>query len=230
MRARNIKPSFFKNEFLAECDPLARLLFIGLWCAADKNGFIEYRPKRLKIEILPYDSCNLTELLESLSNYGFITIWCKEVDGSDPVREFIEVDTFLVHQKPHVNEYDSGISDLLSLHETSSNYVKLSVTTCRKSLNDECGMMNDECGIPRKPKRKVKQKIPSIEAVKSYFIENGYTEDSAIKAFEYYKAGDWTDSKGNPVLNWKQKMRIVWFKDENKVRNLNQKTLEEQLS
>lgn len=39
MRARNIKPGFFSNDLLPECEPLARLLFIGLWCMADKLPF-----------------------------------------------------------------------------------------------------------------------------------------------------------------------------------------------
>ena len=34
-RTRSIKPSFFKNEYLAECEPMARLLFVGLWTLAD---------------------------------------------------------------------------------------------------------------------------------------------------------------------------------------------------
>ena len=46
-RARNIKPGFFANENLAECDPLARLLFAGLWCLADREGRLEDRPKRI---------------------------------------------------------------------------------------------------------------------------------------------------------------------------------------
>lgn len=37
-RARNIKPSFFKNEDLADLNPFDRLLFIGLWCLADREG------------------------------------------------------------------------------------------------------------------------------------------------------------------------------------------------
>ena len=57
---------------------------------------------------------------------------------------------------------------------------------------------------------------PLISEVKEYFKEKGYTEQSAIKAFEYYDVADWKDSKGNKVKSWKQKMQGVWFKDENK--------------
>ena len=65
---------------------------------------------------------------------------------------------------------------------------------------------------------------PSLDSVEQYFIDNGYTKESAKKAFDYYNASltggkrKWTDSKGNVVKNWKQKMRSVWFKEENKVK------------
>ena len=57
---------------------------------------------------------------------------------------------------------------------------------------------------------------PVISDVISYFEENGYTKQSAEKAFKYYSVANWKDSKGDQVKNWKQKMQGVWFKDENK--------------
>jgi hypothetical protein len=63
-RARNIKPGFFLNDELAECEPLARLLFAGLWCIADREGRLEDKPKRIKVEILPYDDCDIDYLLK----------------------------------------------------------------------------------------------------------------------------------------------------------------------
>lgn len=70
-----------------------------------------------------------------------------------------------------------------------------------------------------KERKKKKDFIPpSIQDIKTYFIENGYSETAAEKAFRYYEAGSppWHDSKGNPVKSWKQKMQSVWFKDENR--------------
>jgi hypothetical protein len=58
---------------------------------------------------------------------------------------------------------------------------------------------------------------PTLEEVKAYFKENGYTEASAIKAFNHYDADDWNDVNGKPVKNWKRKMNGVWFKPENKI-------------
>jgi uncharacterized protein YdaU (DUF1376 family) len=56
---------------------------------------------------------------------------------------------------------------------------------------------------------------PTISEVTEYFQENGYTEAAAVKAWNYYEAGNWKDSKGDQVKNWKQKMQGVWFKPEN---------------
>jgi hypothetical protein len=73
-----------------------------------------------------------------------------------------------------------------------------------------------------------KNKQPFLEEVISYFNENNYTTESATKAFNYYHP-EWKDSQGKRVLNWKQKMRGVWFKDENLIKGDEDLTLDQQL-
>ena len=102
-RARNVKPGFFKNELLAECDPLARILFAGLWCEADRAGRLEDRPRRLKAEYLPYDSCDVAQLLAQLTERGFIVRYV--TDG----RALIAIPMFTKHQNPHIREPASTI-------------------------------------------------------------------------------------------------------------------------
>jgi hypothetical protein len=58
---------------------------------------------------------------------------------------------------------------------------------------------------------------PSLSDVVDFFVENGYTSKSAEQAYNYYEQGKWSDSNGNKVKNWKQKMRGVWFRDEYKI-------------
>jgi len=102
-RARNIKPGFFKNETLAECSPLARLLFAGLWCLADRAGRLEDRPKRIRAEILPYDDGSVDDMLDELHQAGFILRYqVKE-------QRFIQVLNFTKHQNPHCREPESTI-------------------------------------------------------------------------------------------------------------------------
>lgn len=102
-RARNIKPGFFTNDVLAECSALARILFQGLWCHADREGRLEDRPRKLKAEILPYDDCNAEELLCQLESRGFIV---RYLHGSE---RFIQVVNFCKHQNPHIKESESTI-------------------------------------------------------------------------------------------------------------------------
>ena len=102
-RARSLKPSFFSNDALGEMDPLARLLFQGLWCLADRKGRLEDRPKRIKAEVLPYDNCDCDDLLQALADSGFILryVSCKE--------RYIQVVNFVKHQNPHAREPESTI-------------------------------------------------------------------------------------------------------------------------
>lgn len=102
-RARNIKPGFFANENLAECDPLARIMFAGLWCLADREGRLEDRPKRIRAELLPYDACDADDLLGQLQEHGFVLRY--ELGG----QRYIQVLNFCKHQNPHVKEAKSTI-------------------------------------------------------------------------------------------------------------------------
>ena len=102
-RSRNIKPGFFMNDELAEIDPLGRILFAGLWCIADREGRLEDRPKRIKAEVLPYDDCDVNDLLDQLAKHDFIIRY--GVDGE----RYIQVSNFSKHQNPHKNEATSII-------------------------------------------------------------------------------------------------------------------------
>ncbi len=102
MRSRNIKPGFFKNDGLWDCDPLARLLFIGLWCLADREGRLEDRPRRIKAEILPADECNVDDLLSQLQDVAKVIVRYEV----NKVR-VIQVLNFIRHQSPHAKEIDS---------------------------------------------------------------------------------------------------------------------------
>jgi len=102
-RARNIKPALWKNEDLAECSIWARFLFPGLWTLADREGRLEDRPKRIKAEVLPFDTVDVDPLLQELAQHSFIERY--EVGG----KRFIQVINFKKHQSPHYSESASVI-------------------------------------------------------------------------------------------------------------------------
>lgn len=102
-RSRNIKPGFFLNEDLAVLPFEARLLYIGLWTLADRDGRLEDRVKRIDAAVFPYDSVDTDKLLNLLAEHGFIVRY--EVDE----RRYIEIPTWHKHQRPHVKEVASVI-------------------------------------------------------------------------------------------------------------------------
>ncbi|MCD8195923.1 MAG: hypothetical protein LUE24_01905 [Lachnospiraceae bacterium] len=105
-RTRNIKPAFFDNDVLGNLPPLTRLLFIGLWCIADRDGRLEDRPRRIKKTLLGYDDVTTEEtdeMLQQLHDNDFIIRY--EVED---VR-YIQVTNFTKHQNPPMKEKNSEI-------------------------------------------------------------------------------------------------------------------------
>lgn len=107
-RIRTIKPEFFTDDEIGAMPPLHRLAFEGLWCHADREGRLEDRPIRLKVQILPYDDIDMDQVLTDLDRRGFIQRY--ELGG----RRLIQIRTFGKHQCPNVKEPASTIPALCS--------------------------------------------------------------------------------------------------------------------
>jgi hypothetical protein len=76
MRIRTIKPEFFMHDGLFEAEraeklPL-RIAFVGLWCAADREGRFKWEPRRLGAQILPFDDVDFSRVLHALATRAFI--------------------------------------------------------------------------------------------------------------------------------------------------------------
>ena len=117
-RTRQINPGFFTNDELADITPLGRLLFAGLWVIADREGRLEDRPKKIKAEILPYDNCDVDDLLNQLQNAGFIKRYKVDIPRTDQGNTMdtpkadvgiIQVVNFTKYQHPHRNESASTL-------------------------------------------------------------------------------------------------------------------------
>ncbi len=77
-------------------------------------------------------------------------------------------------------------------------------------------LINNNINLQDNKKEKVKKEKfipPTLEEVKKYAESRGRI-DLADKFYDYFNAGEWIDSKGNKVKNWKQKF-ITW-EDNNK--------------
>lgn len=201
-RSRNIKPGFFSNEYLAELEPLARILFIGLWCYADREGRLEDRPKRIKSDILPYDNCNVNKLLNSLvaSPEKFIVRYI--VDG----KSYIQINNFLKHQNPHIHELPSIIPPYESMVQepdkngTSTVYGTSMVQEPYQHQNRVIGMRESVIGLKESvnnddldsffeslwvlyPRKEGKGQVSKTQ--KEKLLKIGY--DEMVRAIERYK-------------------------------------------
>ena len=125
-RARNIKHSFFLNDDLADCEPLARILFIGLWTIADFKGNLEYKSRKIKAQLLPYDDVDIEALVSSLDKSRLISIY------SNTDSKYIHITNFVKHQNPHKNEKDKG-TDTPTMDDDNSKTVD---TIDSKPLSD----------------------------------------------------------------------------------------------
>lgn len=98
-RARNLKPSFFKDARVVSCSYEARLLFQGLWCLADYMGRLKYNPLEVKMEIFPADPVDVESCVKELADKKLIEIY-RDHSGAT----LVQVSNFTKHQNPHVNE------------------------------------------------------------------------------------------------------------------------------
>lgn len=117
---------FAKNDVLAELGPHAQLLFALLPCHADREGRLEDRSRRLKVEIFPYYDVDVDKLLDSLATCEERFIIRYEVEG----KRYIQINKFEKHQSPHHKEEDSlqaidqhGSSQLVTFDDGLINVV-----------------------------------------------------------------------------------------------------------
>jgi len=106
-RIRTIKPEFFQHEGLFDVErssglPL-RIAFAGLWTVADRSGRFEWRPRQLKLNILPYDECDFSAVLSSLESAGFVQRY--DVEG----KSYGYIPSWEKHQHINVREPSSTL-------------------------------------------------------------------------------------------------------------------------
>lgn len=143
MRMRTIRPEFFVDEDLTTLDPLTRILFMGLWCIADREGRLEDKPVRIKLQILPVDDCDVDAMLDELAAIGVIHRYtCEGL-------HLVQVKSFSRYQRPHVKE---SASVLPAMPRKGSGEEQPRSFPARRELRTENGdMENGECRTESAP-------------------------------------------------------------------------------
>jgi hypothetical protein len=97
-RIRSFKPEFFRHEKLQDLElenpgKYPMLVFEGLWSLCDKNGVFLFKPRHIKLDILPFLPFDMAETLKILEDSNFIIRYT--VDN----KEYGYIPTFLKHQR-----------------------------------------------------------------------------------------------------------------------------------
>lgn len=208
-RIRTVKPAHWNDKELSKITLQAHLLWIGMWNFSDDSGIIENDPLFIKAQIFPRRTDVRTEQVKSwldqLVKARFIVPFEFENQGYFVHR------TFRTHQK--IDKPQPSKVPIKVVENALNTFDEHSTSTPAVEYSK---------GEESKSKVKVKESRvfvpPTLLEVKEYFKEKGFSEASAIRAFDYYNNADppWTDRNGDQVRSWKSKMIAVWFKPENK--------------
>jgi hypothetical protein len=96
-RIRTIKPEFFTSDDICALSPLARLLYVALWCEADREGRLVWTPGVLKRRYLPDDDCDIAAVAGELVERGLVRLYGEGL---------AVIPTFTRHQ--HVNPREAS--------------------------------------------------------------------------------------------------------------------------
>jgi len=117
-RIRTIKPEFFTSEDIVSLTPLARLFYVSLWCEADREGRLEWKPGTFKLRYLPADNCDVSALGKELEGRGLIVLY--EIGG----KNYAEIPSFTRHQVINNRESASVLPGVPDASRTRGPRVK----------------------------------------------------------------------------------------------------------
>ena len=147
----------------------------------------------------------IKSILEELKNFRYLVVTKKMPNETASGRiEYV----YDIYEKPFNQKQEGkkqgvekqGVEkqEVVFLGQLNTNILN----TKNKILNNK---INNNSIIDKK-----KFKPPTLEEVQEYCKQRNNNVDPK-KFFDYYEVGDWKDSKGNKLKNWKQKL-ITWEK------------------
>ena len=127
-RNRMIRPEFFVDDKIAELSPWARLLFIGLWTVADRDGRMKYNQRVIGAQVFPHDEIEVAPLFAELLDRQLIQTY--EAEGV----KVLCIPNFRKHQKVHPHEPSANLPEPPeSMSRQSSDTVTAEQQQCHDS-------------------------------------------------------------------------------------------------
>lgn len=203
MPNRIIKETICTSEDLDKLSPEAEILFYRLIVKADDFGAYYGNESIVKSTCFPLRSDEIRsyevdEWLKELENAGLISMY-KANDG----RRYLKFTKWDKHQSIRAKKSKFPLPD------EDCKHLQADDCKCPRNPIQSNTIQNESESNSEKPKRKQKPfAAPTVEEVRAYCAEKELQFDP-VRFVQYYEAADWTDSKGKPVKNWKQKA-LMW--------------------
>lgn len=199
-RKRMIDPNIWQSEDFSKLSTLAKLVFIGLFSLADDEGRGRSNPIYLKSSLFPYEegirSADIDKTLSEISSNMSVVFY--SCDGSN-YYSLYNWNTWQKIDRPtasKIPEYDQESMQLL-FDEGSTNVRRGLAPNKNKNRIEKNKNKNRKEFVP-----------PTLDDVKKYVLDKSLRV-SAEQFYNYFTEGNWIDSKGNKVKNWKQKL-LTW--------------------
>lgn len=175
-RIRTTKPEFFRHEGLQDLEAAhpgqhTMLVFNALWGHCDKHGIFEFKPRALKLDILPYLQFDMAETLSILVEAGFIRV------GEARGKQWGHIQTFPEHQRitgkesqadskfPQVTEISWGSTGEISETQPGSTGEASEITGREgKGTRNEEGSVTRARDVPHETETAIFEIIATIKA------------------------------------------------------------------
>ena len=184
-----------------------------------KDSRISFKAKGLLCQMLSlpdgweYSVKGLAALASD--KYSAITSGLKELEEAGYFRREQRFDhgkfagyEYIISEIPHEKNSDFTFSENpISENTISGNPTQLNT----KESNTKESTTNKSIGTQTRKRKNLhtdKSIRPTIEQIKDYIAEKNLNVD-AQRFYDFFDAGEWIDSKGEPVRSWKQKL-ITW--------------------
>lgn len=203
---------YFSHDYEPTSDPKIQALL-------GEHGAVGYGIYWRIIEMLHSD-CNHKL---PFKKYLFLAIAKQMLTSAEQIEAIIQ-------QSINVYELFNSDAEYFWSNRVLRNFERRAELSEKRSVAGKAGAIakqnqaNTSKGKKRKGKNIIRKSIkkeftpPLIEDVKKYFTDNGYKPEIGERAFKSYSVANWIDSKGNSIINWKQKMINVWFRPEHKIK------------
>ena len=168
-------------------------------CWANNNYFAEL------YDVTPQ---TISTWISHLKELNYITIKILYKENSK------EIDKRLIGINENLNTYYEKSYE--GIKENLNTPIKKNLKENNTSINNTRLIKRNSNSINTITIKKSRFQPPTLEEINEYIKEKNLVVDGK-QFFEYFDVGNWIDSKGNKVKNWKQKL-LTWNKFKQPVR------------